>query len=404
MNERNLWLWLLLDIYSPSVIAAIARGSLITVMPLYLISVGYTPAQVGIGTAAISIGTVAFDLPGISLLKRVGERALMRISLAFITGTALFMFLFINPILAILLSVIFGGGRSLWLLSRRYVISYYLDYKIRGRASSFVGASERIGIFIGPAIVAALIEISGYEGIFLIIFILSLIATLMNVISDLIILKHSLIKEIKPSKSLNELSFVLGKRSLQSLTITQFLVQGIRSSRLLLIPLVGKILLGISDSAVGYALTLTGALEVIGAYPAGLIMDKKGRYINALISFIIMAVGFISLAISYNEWTFYLSSFIIGLGNGFSAGLLVAVGSDISFSMGKEQGSSFLGYWQFSGDAGSASFPVIIGEMAEVISLFIISILVGTLCGIVALSSSSSLKKLDHIFLLERKQ
>jgi len=395
MNSNKIWIWLLIDVYLPSVIAAISRGILITVIPLYLISIGFSPIQVGIGTSAISIGTLIFDLPGGVALRKMNERNLMRLSLAIITVSAFVMYLYLNSASVILFAILFGGGRSLWLLSRRYVISYYLDYSMRGRASSFVGASERIGTFIGPAIVAALIEVTSYRQVFFISFLISLIATLVNIIPD--IKRFNLpkldVKEVLTSSK----NFNLSKGYLTSLSAIQFFVQGIRSSRLILLPLIGKDLLNLSDSTVGIALSIAGALDVIGSYPAGIIMDKKGRSINGLISFGILTAGFISLALSFNYLSFYIASTIIGLGNGFGAGLLITVGSDIGFSLGKKEGTVFLATWQFTGDAGSASFPTIIGGIAEVVPLTLLTALIGISSAALAISSNKVLKRIDSI-------
>jgi len=391
MSSNKIWIWLLINVYLPSVIVAISRGILITAIPLYLISIGFTPAQVGIGTSAIFIGTLIFDLPGGVMLRKISERNLMRLSLAIITISTFLMYLYLNNTSVILLALLFGGGRSLWLLSRRYVISYYLDYSMRGRASSFIGASERIGTFIGPAIVAALIEVASYREVFLFSFLISLTALVSMIpFKRFELPKISVEEELIPSRKI-----YLSKGYLISLSAIEFFVQGIRSSRLILIPLLGKVLLNLPDSIVGIALSISGALDVIGSYPAGIIIDRKGRSVSGLISFGILAIGFILLALSYNYLSFYIAAIIIGLGNGFSAGLLITVGSDIGFSLGRKEGATFLAAWQFTGDIGSASFPALIGGMAEVVPLPLLTVLIGVTSALLALSINKAFKRID---------
>ena len=144
-----LWAWLFLDIYLPSIIAAVARGMLSIALPLYLIARGLDPVYVGLGTAAVAIGNLAMDLPGGYLLRTLGEERLMKASLAVVALSSLGMALAPVPASVIAFAAIFGAGRSMWLLSRRYVITYYVPYSYRGRASSFIGMSERLGTFIG---------------------------------------------------------------------------------------------------------------------------------------------------------------------------------------------------------------------------------------------------------------
>jgi MFS family permease len=376
MNHNKIWIWLLINVYLPSVIVAISRGMLITAIPLYLISIGFTPAQVGIGTSAIFIGTLIFDLPGGVMLRKISERNLMKFSLALITISTFLMYLDLNNTSVILLAILFGGGRSLWLLSRRYVISYYLDYSMRGRASSFIGASERIGTFIGPAIVAALIEVASYREVFLFSFLISLTALVSIIPFKIFELPKISVEELTPSRKI-----YLSKGYLISLSAIESFVQGIRSSRL--------------NSMVEIALSISGALDVIGSYPAGIIIDRKGRSVSGLVSFGILAIGFILLALPYNYLYFYIAAIIIGLGNGFSAGLLITVGSDIGFSLGRKEGATFLAAWQFTGDIGSASSPAFIGGMAEVAPLPLLTVLIGVTSALLALSINKAFKRID---------
>jgi predicted MFS family arabinose efflux permease len=132
---------------------------------------------------------------------------------------------------------------------------------MRGRASSFIGASERIGTFIGPAIVAALIEVASYREVFLFSFLISLTALVSIIPFKIFELPKISVEELTPSRKI-----YLSKGYLISLSAIEFFVQGIRSSRLILIPFVGKVLLNLPDSIVGIALSISGALDVIGSY------------------------------------------------------------------------------------------------------------------------------------------
>ena len=184
----------------------------------------------------------------------------------------------------------------------------------------------------------------------------------------------------------------LNLSSLLSLLSMQILIRGIRSSRTILLPLVGKYLLSLKDNEVALAISLSGFLDVISSYPSGYIMDRKGRHVNALISFSIVAIGFVLLALSYDQISFFFASMIIGLGNGFGSGLLIPIGGDISNKMGKEKGVSFLAFWQFIGDSGSAAFPSLIGALAELASISILSISTSAISLYIAFFAKSRLK------------
>jgi len=212
-----------------------------------------------------------------------------------------------------------------------------------------------------------------------------LIASLLNVASSLIKVKieekTSKLKEVK-----------LNVSSLISLISIQVLIQGIRSSRTILLPLVGKYLLTLKDKEVALAISLSSLLDVITAYPSGYIMDKQGRHVNAFISFSIIALGFVLLALSHDLISFFLASMIIGFGNGFGSGLLITIGADISNKLNKEKGVSFLAFWQFIGDSGSAAFPSLIGALAELASISILSISISAISLYIAFFAKSKLK------------
>ncbi|MEM1610759.1 MAG: MFS transporter [Sulfolobales archaeon] len=378
-GSTSIWAWLFTDIYLPSIIAAIARGMLSISLPLFLIASNLDPIYVGLGAAAVSIGNMAMDMPGGYLLRVLGEKRLMRISLAVVALSSLGMALLSNPWAVILFATFFGAGRSMWLLSRRYVITYYIPYSYRGRASSFIGMSERLGSFIGPAIVSMIVGY-GYQMVFIACSILASIAVIPNIFS----------REYHPEAVNNREAPRIDVKShgkeggepgilfLATASIANIAIQGVRSSRNILLALVGKHL-SLSDSSVSIASSLSGALDVIGSYPAGVIMDRRGRDAAVAISFSIMAIGFALLAFSSSEYMFLIASLVVGLGNGFGSGVLITVGADIGSRMESGRGALFLAIWQFIGDLGSAVFPVSIGLISSLLGARASSIIIASI-------------------------
>jgi len=365
-NHNKIWVWLFLDIYLPSIIMAIARGMLTITLPLYLISAGLDPVYVGLGSASIALGNLLLDIPGGVILRITGEKIFTRISMIVISLSSLGMVLLQHPWILVVLSIIFGGGRSMWLLARRYVITYYVEYQYRGRASSFIGMSERLGTFIGPGIVALVIDRLGYPWVFLTCFMLTVIASILHITASRLPMPGNRIdgeREVRHRNHAQDLAASQnqpGLLSLAAFSVAQIAVQGVRSSRNLLVPIIGKGI-GMSDSSVSLAVSISGALDVLSSYPAGVIMDKKGRHVAVMISFSIMAIGFLLLAITNNETLFYASVLTIGFGNGFGSGTMITMGADIVSRMRSDRGAIFLAIWQFIGDLGSAVFPISIG-------------------------------------------
>jgi MFS family permease len=383
-GDASVWAWLFVDIYLPSIIAAIARGMLSISLPLFLIASNLDPLYVGLGAAAVSIGNMVMDMPGGYLLRAMGEKRLMRISLPVVALSSLGMALLSNPWAVILFAASFGAGRSMWLLSRRYVITYYIPYNYRGRASSFIGMSERLGSFIGPAIVSMIVGY-GYQLVFIACSILASIAIIPNILSS---------KEYYPNAVNNkEPSRIDVKNSgregeepgilfLVTASIANIAIQGVRSSRNILLALIGK-RLSLSDSDVSLASSISGALDVIGSYPAGVLMDRRGRGAAVAISFSIMALGFTLLAFSSIEYMFLLASLVIGLGNGFGSGVLITVGADIGSRMEISRGAIFLAIWQLIGDLGGAIFPIAIGLISSLLGAKASSMIIASISALI---------------------
>jgi MFS family permease len=380
-SRSSTWVWLLLDIYLPSVIAAIARGMLSISLPLFLIASRLEPIYVGLGSASVSLGNLVMDMPGGYFLRIFGERSLMKISLAVVALSSLGMALLSDPWFVILFASIFGAGRSMWLLSRRYVITYYIPYSYRGRASSFIGMSERLGTFVGPAIVSVIVDY-GYQVVFLACSLLVSIAIIPNIISPRIqAIPYRIAsprEDLKPGRVDGEPGLIF----LATVSISNIAIQGVRSSRNIILALIGKGLY-LSDSTISLAASASGALDVVGAYPAGVLMDKKGRGVAITISFSIIALGYAFLAISGNEVMFYLSAIVIGFGNGFGSGFLITLGADIGSRMGTSRGAIFLAMWQFIGDLGSVAFPIWIGLASSLMGASITSLLISSISALI---------------------
>jgi hypothetical protein len=65
--------------------------------------------------------------------------------------------------------------------------------------------------------------------------------------------------------------------------------------------------------------------------------------------------------------------------------------------LGRKEGATFLAAWQFTGDIGSASSPALIGGMAEVVPLPLLTVLIGVTSALLALSINKTFKRIDSV-------
>ena len=75
---------------------------------------------------------------------------------------------------------------------------------------------------------------------------------------------------------------------------------------------------------------------------------------------LIMAAGFVGLALSGGVVSFMVSACVVGFGNGFSAGTVMTMGVDLSPDINR---SRFLGIWQAISQVGPTVGPFVISVL-----------------------------------------
>jgi MFS family permease len=111
---------------------------------------------------------------------------------------------------------------------------------------------------------------------------------------------------------------------------------------------------------------LSGAIDMLVFYPAGKVMDRRGRLWVAVPSTLIMGTALTLIPVTLGFVGLLLAALLIGFGNGISSGLVMTLGADFSPDRGRGQ---FLGLWRFIADAGSTGGPVLLSAVTAVASL-----------------------------------
>ena len=149
----------------------------------------------------------------------------------------------------------------------------------------------------------------------------------------------------------------------------------LRHSRVLVIPLVG-VSLGLGESEVGLAFSLSSLVDMLMFLPAGLILDHAGRKYALAPSLFLLGTAIVLLPLATGFVQFCGFAMLAGLGNGFGTGIFMTLGGDFSPSNGR---SEFLGVWRLVGDAGGALGPFVLGTIASATTLAIASAWTGGL-------------------------
>ena len=254
---------------------------------------------------------------------------------------------------------------SVFSLARQKYLTEAVPVMVRARALSTLGGVNRIGIFIGPFIGAAVMQFAGISGAYWAGVVAMAAAAAVSVtIPDL---------EAKP---LPAGGVPAQQPTLRSIAVSHagvflsvgagvLLLSALRASRQVVIPLWADHL-GMDPTQASLIYGISGAIDMLVFYPAGKLMDRKGRQWVAVPSTLIMGTAMLLIPLSTGFVSLMLAALLIGFGNGISSGLNMTLGADFSPDNGRGQ---FLGMWRFMADAGSTGGPVLLSAVTAVVSL-----------------------------------
>jgi len=101
-------------------------------------------------------------------------------------------------------------------------------------------------------------------------------------------------------------------------------------------------------------------------YPAGKVMDQKGRRWVAVPSMLIMGLPLLLMPFTHSATALLLAAAVIGFGNGIGSGMVMTLGADHSPRLGR---AHFLCVWRLMSDIGSSCGPALLSFLAATLSL-----------------------------------
>jgi MFS family permease len=153
------------------------------------------------------------------------------------------------------------------------------------------------------------------------------------------------------------------------------MLQLLRQARQVFLPLWGQSI-GLDVAEIGFAISISWAVDMLLFLPAGVVMDRWGRKWVAVPSLLVLALGIGLIPLADGFFELGLIAILSGVGNGIGAGVAATLGAD--FAPAGTRGE-FLGIWRFVGDVGTAGGPLIIGALVALASLAVASTVVSAL-------------------------
>jgi MFS family permease len=350
--------------FGPSVLFGVAEGAMLPVVPLTAVDRGASVALASLVVALIGVGSIVSNIPAGILTTRVGERWSM-VAAAGISVVGLGLCLLDVGLWAFAAGVLLvGAASSVFNLARQSYLTEAVPIHLRARAMSTLGGSMRIGIFVGPFLGAGVMHLAGLPGAYWVAIAATLAAGLLAYrVPDLDLPASSPAAgaaRVTTGRMLRE-----HWRTFATLGSGVLLLSAVRASRQVVIPLWATHI-GLAPTTASIVYGLAGAVDMLVFYPAGKVMDRRGRTWVAVPSMLLMGTTFILMPLTHAVLPFAVVSMLMGFGNGIGSGLVMTLGADVSPSVGRP---TFLGIWRELADGGSGIGPVLLSAITGLAGL-----------------------------------
>lgn len=357
---------LILPFYVPSLILSLSQGMLIPVLPLYVLEFDASLWLVGIILSGLPLGMISGDLPAGRFLRHYGQKRTMQTGFVGFCIANVAMYLSDSIGGALIFQFLTGFSFALISVARHAYVTDRSHTSKRGRAIAMFGGLNRFGRFLGPITGGSIGAIYGLPIVFLCVSGTCCVA--LAVVTFAMSGngggggRQTSNQPVSSFRTVIKLHY----RILLSAGAGQLCAQTIRASRLVLIPLFGAQISGLSVAEIGMILSASAAFDMSLFYVAGWLMDTWGRKFAIVPSFSIQAAAFAMIPFCGGFASLMVVSCLIGIGNGLGAGNMMTLGSDLAPS---DSPGEFLGVWRLIGDTGHLSAPLLVGNVAEFMTL-----------------------------------
>lgn len=351
-----------------------AIGAILPVIALTARDLGATVALAAAIVTLTGIGSLLTNVPATLVTTRFGEKwALVGAS----AWCALAMVLAASvPVLGVFALAVFmvGMAGAVFGLARQSYVTEAVPLHFRARALSTLGGSNRIGVFIGPFAAAGVMSFAGTPGAYWVGAAAAFAAGLLSLtVPDLSVRtpragkRNGELEDTVAAVAAPSIGSILRSHSrvFGTVGIGVLLIAAVRATRQAVIPLWAQHL-GIDPAQTALIYGISAGIDMLIFYPAGRVMDLRGRRAVAVPCMLFMAAGLGLLPLTSTPLQLLLAALLIGFGNGIGSGIVMTLGADFSPQPGRPQ---FLGLWRLLSDIGILSGPGLLSAVTAAVSL-----------------------------------
>ena len=355
--------------FGPSLLFGLGEGAILPVIPLTARDLGASVPVAALVVTLIGVGSLVSNIPASLITMHRGERwAIVAAAVWCALAMALCAWTSHLGVFALGCFMV-GMSQAVFSLARQSYLTEAVPVEYRARALSTLGGVMRIGMFIGPFVAAAAIHRYGIAGAYGVGMAALAVAGIVAArIPDLEAnAAEADAAATTPVPAVPTLMSTLRdhRRVFVTLGIGVMLVAAVRATRQAIIPLWADHL-ALAPSVASLIYGLAGGIDMLVFYPAGKVMDQKGRRWVAVPSMVIMGVALLLTPFTHGASTLLLAAMVIGFGNGIGSGMVMTLGADHSPRSGR---AHFLGVWRLMADIGSSCGPALLSFLAATLSL-----------------------------------
>jgi MFS family permease len=353
--------------FGPSLLFGLGEGAILPVIPLSARDMGGSVSMAALVVTLIGVGSLLSNIPASLITMHRGERWAIVAAAAW-CAVAMALCAWTRDLGVFALGAfMIGMSQAVFSLARQSYLTEAVPVEFRARAMSTLGGAMRVGLFIGPFVAAAAIHYWGIAAAYGVgVAALVLAAAVAAHMPDLEA-GSGAGAGASPAPAPPTLRSTVRDhhRLFVTLGIGVMLVSAVRATRQAVIPLWADHL-GLAPSVAALIYGLAGGIEMLVFYPAGKVMDQKGRRWVAVPSMLVMGLPLLLMPFTHSATTLLLAAAVIGFGNGIGSGLVMTLGADHSPRLGR---AHFLGVWRLMSDIGSSCGPALLSFLAATLSL-----------------------------------
>jgi MFS family permease len=352
------------SVFLPALVYEIGNGAIAPIIVLTALKVGASPATAGFMVTLLGVGQLIGDVPAASLADRLGDRHAMLLAAAVACLAQLGCLLAGSQLLLGLCLLVIGTSNSTYYLARQTYITEVVPVRLRARALSTLAGSHRIGLFLGPFVGAAAIDIAGLRASYAVAMITAAsAAVLLLVIAD-VARPADMPKPVRGTATAASM-LRSHRRLFATLGVAVLAVGAVRAARQTVLPLWSHHI-GLSAEQTSLIFGLASLLDMALFYPSGLLMDRHGRLSIAIPSMLILGTTMVLLPLTREGLALTVVAMAMSLGNGFGSGIIMTVGADVAPA---DNRTRFLSVWRVMSDSGNALGPVVVSVVAALLTL-----------------------------------